>query len=1121
MRKKDFKTRALAVALTATVALSATACGSKSTAETADTSAAQSESAASSAPEVSAAATPAPTAEPAPTSTPAPAESAAETKQDTTAEQTTNTDAQKSASSATGSNNSRPASASAGSSSGKATAPAPAQAAAPAATAVPKSVTYTYVVRKHPASCTDAGYDEHICQEWGGMNYNDNYVAATGHDWGEGVVTKQATYFTKGEKTYTCKTCGETRTEATPELDKTYHIKQVVAPTCTAEGYTIYECNEVPGLTYTGEYTAKLPHSWDSGVVTKAATIYEKGVKTFTCTVCGETRTEEIPLLEKTWHKGETVAPTCTEQGYTVYICDQDETLTEKRDYTAALGHDWNEGEVTTEPTCTTAGVKTFTCTRDGVTKTEEIPALGHSWGEGVVTKDATCEEDGVMTYHCTHDGCTEVKTEVIHALGHAWDEGKVTTDPTCTTAGVKTFTCSLDGATKTEEIPALGHAFAETGIVTKAATCEEDGVMTYPCTHDGCTEVKTEVIPALGHDWGEGVVTKAPTCEEDGEKLYTCTHDSSHTRTEVIAKLGHNWDSGKVTKEPTYEEDGEMTFTCQNDPSHTYTEVIPVKKYTFTVTVVAPTCTEQGYTLHTCNENPDKTYKDTYVDALGHDYKEVTTPATCKDKGSVDKVCTRCGEIEHIRDLPVTEEHQWDSGKVTKAATCTEAGEMLYTCTVCGKTKTEVTKALGHSWEEKTTQATCTKAGSVDRTCKTCGVTEHVKDLPATGNHSWDSGKVTKEATCTENGTTTYTCTVCGETKTEDNIPATGHQFFGGNCNKCGISEDYDAEHFKQTVFNQVNAYRQERGVGTLTYLNQYQNVADLRARELAQNYAHTRPNGEPFYTAYEDLGYGNYLDVGLCAENAGKMSGTSFYEDWAVRYWKTSPPHNNAMLSNGSKGTIIGSYYDPETQWYYVVQMFFASDGSENTTSTQSADFDEQNAVEIQSAATDTANETQPETAPVAESASSESTDAAPAADESSKSDVIAADAAESKAAAPIATEESSAPAQDTPKEEKSAADSIAVQNLGTDSLPAAENAVPVFIDNIYFVDAGFAVNTEEEEVALPVEEVEDVYTVTAEEAAPVLPEEADEAAPAEEADTPAEDIPDVTPADENQIL
>lgn len=216
--------------------------------------------------------------------------------------------------------------------------PAPAPAATPAPTAKPQ-VKYTFTVRRHEATCTTQGYDEHICHEWGGMNYNDRFVPAKGHSWDGGTVTKAATYTETGIKTFKCKECDETRTEEIPSLDKTYHIKSVVAPTCTAEGYTIYECNEVPGLTYKGDYKAKLPHAYDTGKVTKPATIYEKGTKTFTCTSCGITYTEDIPVVEKTWHKGNTVAPTCTEKGYTIYICDQDSALTEKRDYTNALGH--------------------------------------------------------------------------------------------------------------------------------------------------------------------------------------------------------------------------------------------------------------------------------------------------------------------------------------------------------------------------------------------------------------------------------------------------------------------------------------------------------------------------------------------------------------------------------------------------------------------------------------------------------------------------------------------------------------------------------------------------------------------------------------------------------------
>ena len=898
MRKKLRMTRkgAAAVAMAAMLALSVTGCGAKSTADTASAAASQSESTANSAAETPTA-TPAPTATLAPTATPAPAESA-DNKDEAD-------------------NNGQPASTPNGNTSGKtnsgkavSAAKAPAQAAAPAPTATPKPITYTYVVRKHPASCTTAGYDEHICQEWGGMNYNDNYVAPNGHDWGTGTVTKQATYFEKGAITYTCKTCGETRTEETPELDKTYHIKEVVAPTCTSEGYTVYECNEVPGLTYKGEYTAKLPHSWDGGVVTKAATIYEKGVKTFTCTVCGETRTEDIPVLDKTWHKGQTNAPTCTEQGYTVYICDQDKNLTEKRDYTAALGHDYGNGVVTTPATCTTEGVLTYTCTRDGVTKTEKIAVLGHDWDNGVVQKQPTCTEKGEILYTCSRDGVTETKE--LAALGHKWDNGTITTVPTCEAEGKKTYKCTNAGCTetRTESVAALGHDWDD-GAVTTPATCEADGVKTYTCKNDG-SHTKTEAIPALGHDWNDGEVTTAPTCTEDGVKTYTCKNDASHTKTETIAKLGHKWDAGKVTVEPTYDSDGTMTFTCQNDQTHTYTETIPAKTYSFTVTVVDPTCTEQGYTLHTCNEDAAKSYKDNYTNALGHDYKEVTTPATCKDAGKVENVCQRCNDTQHVKDLPITEDHKWNDGVVTKAATCTEAGEKLFTCTVCNKTRTETIEATGHDWNETTTPATCGKAGSVDRTCKTCGTTEHVKDLPATGNHAWDAGTITTEATCDGKGVKTFTCTVCNETKTEE-IAALGHDFFAGYCTRCNLLEEYNQKEWETYTFEQTNALREKNNLAALTYRNDLQFAAETRADELLQNYItygtycgtypspHVRPDGSGVATAlrdYQDLANG---------ENALEAD-SAMGKEAIFQLFVKSGPHCDTMLKDNTTGMVCG---------------------------------------------------------------------------------------------------------------------------------------------------------------------------------------------------------------------
>ena len=94
---------------------------------------------------------------------------------------------------------------------------------------------------------------------------------------------------------------------------------------------------------------------------------------------------------------------------------------------TVICDHAWDEGVVTTEPTCTQDGVKTYTCTLCGETRTEPVPATGHTSDEGVVTNEPTCTEDGIKTYKCTV--CGEVlKTEAISAPGHTSDEGVVTT---------------------------------------------------------------------------------------------------------------------------------------------------------------------------------------------------------------------------------------------------------------------------------------------------------------------------------------------------------------------------------------------------------------------------------------------------------------------------------------------------------------------------------------------------------------------------------------------------------------------------------------------------------------------------------------------------------------------
>ena len=126
----------------------------------------------------------------------------------------------------------------------------------------------------------------------------------------------------------------------------------------------------------------------------------------------------------------------------------------------AATGHSYDEGKVTTDPTCTEEGVKTFTCAICDDTYTESVDALGHE-EEEIPAKAPTCTEAGLTAgVKCSVCGETLTAQEEVAAAGHSYDAGEVTTDPTCTEEGEKTYTCKNDANhTETETVAATGHA--------------------------------------------------------------------------------------------------------------------------------------------------------------------------------------------------------------------------------------------------------------------------------------------------------------------------------------------------------------------------------------------------------------------------------------------------------------------------------------------------------------------------------------------------------------------------------------------------------------------------------------------------------------------------------------
>ena len=232
--------------------------------------------------------------------------------------------------------------------------------------------------------------------------------------------------------------------------------ERTVPATCGKAGRVDTICDNCGEVVSTRELPPTGAHDWGNGVVTTAPTETTPGVRTFTCSGCGQTRTEAIPATgAHDYRFTKTVDPTCTDGGYDLYTCSGC-GATEKRNLTDAAGHKWDGGTVTTAPTETTPGVRTFTCSGCGQTRTEAIPATGAHDYRFTKTVDPTCTDGGYDLYTCSGCGATE-KRNLTDAAGHKWDGGTVTTAPTETTPGVRTFTCTVCGQTRTEAIPATG----------------------------------------------------------------------------------------------------------------------------------------------------------------------------------------------------------------------------------------------------------------------------------------------------------------------------------------------------------------------------------------------------------------------------------------------------------------------------------------------------------------------------------------------------------------------------------------------------------------------------------------------------------------------------------------
>ena len=355
-------------------------------------------------------------------------------------------------------------------------------------------------------------------------------IAALDHSWDSGKVTKAATCTATGTKIYTCTRCKKTRTETIVATGHKAVKDAAVAATCETTGKTEGSHCSVCGTVLKAQTTtAALGHNWDSGKVTKAATCTTAGTKTYTCTRCKKTRTETITATGHKVVKDAAIAATCETAGKTEGShCSVCNTVIKAQTTTAALGHNWDSGKVTKAATCTTAGTKTYTCTRCKKTRTETIAATGHKAVKDAAVA-ATCETAGKTEgSHCSVCNTIIKAQTTVAALGHSWDGGRVTKAATCTTAGTKTYTCTRCKKTRTETIAAISHKAVKDAAV--AATCETAGKTEGSHCSVCNTVIKAQTTTAaLGHDYGAWKTIKAATYTEPGQAERVCRRNASH----------------------------------------------------------------------------------------------------------------------------------------------------------------------------------------------------------------------------------------------------------------------------------------------------------------------------------------------------------------------------------------------------------------------------------------------------------------------------------------------------------------------------------------------------------------------------------------------------------------
>ena len=292
-------------------------------------------------------------------------------------------------------------------------------------------------------TCEEDGYDLYACANCDQSEHR-NKVTATGHSFGDWIVTSQPTCKKEGSQKHTCSKCSKTETQTIAKLDHSFKFTKTVEPTCTVEGWDVYTC-EMCGDTKTENIKAAKGHSFGDWTTTTQPTCSSEGVSKHTCSACGASETKPIDKLEHSLVQT-VVDPTCTEQGYTRWTC-RNCSYSKTDSYKTELGHNMSDWTTTVRPTCSAEGTAKSTCSRCGYYETRTLAKTAHNFTDKTVAP--TCTAQGYTEHICSV--CEySYKDSYTPVAAHKYSDW-VTVQPTVISAGGRYKTCSVCGNTVNE----------------------------------------------------------------------------------------------------------------------------------------------------------------------------------------------------------------------------------------------------------------------------------------------------------------------------------------------------------------------------------------------------------------------------------------------------------------------------------------------------------------------------------------------------------------------------------------------------------------------------------------------------------------------------------------------